>query len=101
PATTPPYTLSLHDALPISVVVTPSIVTFRQRTGWSCQKRAPTSVTPCTRTFVQAYGWRKLVRSFPVAKRCSGGTPAATSGSSTPDRKSTRLNSSHLGISYA
>src|SRR5215203_6855074 len=53
-ATTEIYTLSLHDALPIS--------TFRLR-----------------------YGWMKLGRS-----QC----PA-------PDRKSTRLNSSHANISYA
>src|SRR5471030_266847 len=57
-ATTEIYTLSLHDALPIS---------------------------SCTSPFVDT--------------SCSPGRAAPPSGA--PDRKSTRLNSSHLGISYA
>src|SRR5438045_6127093 len=56
-ATTEIYTLSLHDALPISL-------TARRR------RRSVTWATPTPR------------------RAC-------------PDRKSTRLNSSHLGISYA
>src|ERR1039458_10606995 len=56
-ATTEIYTLSLHDALPISCI-------------------SPTSYLRC----------------WPGERRTS---------SSAPDRKSTRLNSSHLGISYA
>src|SRR2546426_5122433 len=67
-ATTEIYTLSLHDALPIS------------------------DATATTRRW-----WRWRPRS--------GGRRSATRGaaSSTPfrDRKSTRLNSSHLVISYA
>src|SRR6266571_7787860 len=54
-ATTEIYTLSLHDALPIS--------------------------TPCT---------------SPTSRR-----PAASCWARTRDRKSTRLNSSHMSISYA
>src|SRR5262245_65020281 len=58
-ATTEIYTLSLHDALPIS-------------STWTCR---------CC---------------------CSRSTRSSRSGPSTRrDRKSTRLNSSHLGISYA
>src|SRR5437899_7813554 len=56
-ATTEIYTLSLHDALPISI--------FRGRTGWAAEPVQP---------------WEAL---------------------NNRDRKSTRLNSSHLGISYA
>src|SRR5258705_5211731 len=60
-ATTEIYTLSLHDALPISAPST------RQR---SCCARPTTSIR-------------------------------AASPTGRTDRKSTRLNSSHLGISYA
>src|SRR2546422_6728618 len=68
-ATTEIYTLSLHDALPIS----------RREKPWS-----PIS--------------RRLRRNLP-----SGGNPAAQAvmNSRWPDRKSTRLNSSHGYISYA
>src|SRR5256885_6912667 len=62
-ATTEIYTLSLHDALPIS----------RSR---RCKAR----------------------RRWPCRRRTRGAACAAGRG---PDRKSTRLNSSHLVISYA
>src|SRR6195952_970959 len=62
-ATTEIYTLSLHDALPISV--------------------EPSAVVPI------ALPW--MTTSL----------PAPVTWSTTIDRKSTRLNSSHLGISYA
>src|SRR5436853_3139546 len=65
-ATTEIYTLSLHDALPISPLTDP-----RGR------------VVPVHHGFAT----------------CGRGLPA--SGGNTGDRKSTRLNSSHLGISYA
>src|SRR5262245_65671920 len=66
-ATTEIYTLSLHDALPIS----PGSGTRRRR----CWCRWP----------------------------CGGSRPRSSRRRSPPggDRKSTRLNSSHLGISYA
>src|SRR2546427_13203446 len=71
-ATTEIYTLSLHDALPISI-------------------------------------WRGAVwcRLGPATTQdstgaCRGGSsPSSSSGFSTRDRKSTRLNSSHSQISYA
>src|SRR5262245_63376796 len=62
-ATTEIYTLSLHDALPIS----------------SSGRRCPAS-SGC---------WSSRPRSRACRARSAG------------DRKSTRLNSSHLGISYA
>src|SRR5438876_4450507 len=61
------YTLSLHDALPISAIVT--------RIG-----------TPTT------------TRSSGTKRNAP---PAPTRPAATPDRKSTRLNSSHPSISYA
>src|SRR5690349_23812302 len=68
PATTEIYTLSLHDALPISAL-------------------------NCSR-------WR----AAPAPRRTPPPTPPAAPGAScwgARDRKSTRLNSSHVEISYA
>src|SRR6266704_5695124 len=65
-ATTEIYTLSLHDALPIS--------------------------------------WTRSTRPRPsssFASRWASGWGAASSGCRPRDRKSTRLNSSHVSISYA
>src|SRR5262245_64002781 len=67
PPTNEVYTLSLHDALPISGGK-------RGTEGWH----------PCRR----GRGRRRPAASISSRWRCS-------------DRKSTRLNSSHLGISYA
>src|SRR3712207_8004790 len=65
-ATTEIYTLSLHDALPISTPTTPP---------WRCSSaRAPTSSPPC---------WRRRLRWIRRG-------PAR--GTRTRDRKSTRLN---------
>src|SRR5256885_8768389 len=89
-ATTEIYTLSLHDALPISATRRTSCTrrlsrssagssTRRTAPSWSS---APRRATPArTRRTPPAGGPR-------AAARCS-------------DRKSTRLNSSHLVISYA
>src|SRR5438045_5513385 len=82
-APSPPeiYTLSLHDALPIS--------TFRPRPRFmDCRNEKGSSAM------------KKLFLPFvAVAALAVGAAPAAPA--STADRKSTRLNSSHLGISYA
>src|SRR5256885_10101230 len=78
-ATTEIYTLSLHDALPISVNHAPSVP--------SCDGAAQQAVAAAERP------------------RCSlGGAPVPRRRGLCPrllDRKSTRLNSSHLVISYA
>src|SRR5256885_8316921 len=66
-ATTEIYTLSLHDALPISALQ-------NQRSIW-IRSSLPRTPTSCTLTSFVMEPWR--------------------------DRKSTRLNSSHLVISYA
>src|SRR5262245_64754708 len=87
-ATTHNYPLSLHDALPIYVELG-SFLDSAVFKGFVYFQG------------VDASGDRELWRT--------DGTPAGTTrvqdlravGSSLPDRKSTRLNSSHLGISYA
>src|SRR5690242_20935897 len=75
------YTLSLHDALPICVA------------GSRCVKcrRMPTR-TRCTATSTPARKARTDAACFSIAR------PRRTA---TRDRKSTRLNSSHMSISYA
>src|SRR2546430_9656904 len=70
-ATTEIYTLSLHDALPISSGRSRRRPVTKARSGPSCP--APTTTTATT-----------------AQSRCATG-----------DRKSTRLNSSHSQISYA
>src|SRR5438067_9792852 len=74
PATTEIYTLSLHDALPILL----EIVWHDSDHDY----QPPASRTSCGR-------WRP-------SRRCS-----AAAGRTVRDRKSTRLNSSHVSISYA
>src|SRR5258705_5415098 len=76
-ATTEIYTLSLHDALPISLM--------RSRVGWEIAR--PGTSLRTTETVAGC----KPSRSASFFKLI------ALAG----DRKSTRLNSSHLGISYA
>src|SRR5256885_5472974 len=76
-ATTEIYTLSLHDALPISR-----------------ETLALTIVSRCTSTLREA-------RSPIVGWGAGGALCAEAPGVLARDRKSTRLNSSHLVISYA
>src|SRR5205807_8495998 len=75
PATPEIYTLSLHDALPILMS---GVHDLRNR---GVRRKGPS---------------RNLISDVQVARR-SGDRIAAVRG----DRKSTRLNSSHLVISYA
>src|SRR5205814_8746477 len=86
-STTEIYTLSLHDALPISTraLVTASFGKISR--GDDVPRRWGKVVDP---DFSRPPPPR--VRPFEVAARVPG---------SPRDRKSTRLNSSHLGISYA
>src|SRR5688500_19162211 len=71
------YTLSLHDALPIS----------RQRAAAA--------------TRIGAGDARRARRARRPLPRARTGEAAARRGGAARDRKSTRLNSSHLVISYA
>src|SRR5437899_4884826 len=77
------YTLSLHDALPISLLAT---LAMAQRTRYTV-----TDLGTLGGTYSYAYGINN-------AGAVAGGSATLTQ---TGDRKSTRLNSSHLGISYA
>src|SRR3712207_7859973 len=82
-ATTEIYTLSLHDALPISP---------GERAHERHRNYCRNATTGSTRIADRA-------GSATAAAATSRNTPAAES--STRDRKSTRLNSSHANISYA
>src|SRR5205814_10108245 len=85
PSPTPIYTLSLHDALPIFR----GIATDRPQVGGvHLASRRNGSGELDTRSF---YG-------FPLFRPLCGSGPDLLK---IEDRKSTRLNSSHLGISYA
>src|SRR3712207_9472577 len=81
-ATTEIYTLSLHDALPI-LSRPPVVLMDWQAAPWS---RAPGPVP--------GWGFARLAPSLP-------GCHVWPSTLAVPDRKSTRLNSSHANISYA
>src|SRR5256885_6615623 len=84
-ATTEIYTLSLHDALPISREVVDSAL------------RAPTAQLPAwTGVDMGAQGYA-VVKINRIVERPADDAQAAAA----QDRKSTRLNSSHLVISYA
>src|SRR5438132_7955213 len=74
-ATTDIYTLSLHDALPIS-----KWVRFQER---------PASAVI------------RMTSSWPTATPCASSRKQTPVSSAWVDRKSTRLNSSHTVISYA
>src|SRR5207253_8551350 len=80
PATTAIYTLSLHDALPISPTanVSGSVQTFTSPEGVRHEARG---------------GQTRLVE-IPARE-------AIAAAANLADRKSTRLNSSHVAISYA
>src|SRR5690606_41044556 len=91
PPTPPTYTLSLHDALPISPSPTRFLPPGRHRCG---RGRAASGVQPAPSDRSAALP--------PAPGRASASSRACECqrwvGS---DRKSTRLNSSHVKISYA
>src|SRR2546426_9021677 len=82
-ATTEIYTLSLHDALPICLESTPR--------GELASRVLRVTLTVSTFNPIEDQRWTEFVQRHPRA------SVFHTSG----DRKSTRLNSSHLVISYA
>src|SRR5947199_5584746 len=87
-APTVSYTLSLHDALPISVAAGGAGV------GSADRDRAGYSAGVCEGDLPAAGG-----RGYGLVVRRPGDFVAGFGDLG--DRKSTRLNSSHLGISYA
>src|SRR5262245_64808167 len=86
PPTTDIYTLSLHDALPI----------FREKVRklWGKLRPEKRHEIPDLTGFT-GYVLRHTYATGALARGLSGQVVASL------DRKSTRLNSSHLGISYA
>src|SRR5205814_9886771 len=95
-----PYTLSLHDALPISLLLA---VTPNETGSWQWDDLVDTMLDTFRRARIRAVEPDALGTLFGVgtllpAVVAEFGTSAA---SVSLDRKSTRLNSSHLGISYA
>src|SRR5258705_9683455 len=91
-ATTEIYTLSLHDALPICSGTSARPPSRRR---WSCS--SPRATRPARRPSAPAsrkQGWTTVTASTTRSKQLVSSFAAT-------DRKSTRLNSSHLGISYA
>src|SRR5687768_17926541 len=81
PATTSIYTLSLHDALPISVEYS--------------------STTPAQRSPVAIGNAAAVISPARRASAARGSFGSACADVTHEDRKSTRLNSSHGYISYA
>src|SRR5439155_11042684 len=92
PATTEIYTLSLHDALPISAAER-GRPAARARSGAPVQARVGGSCPASS----GGPGWTRRSWGWPEA---AAGSRRAL-GRSGRDRKSTRLNSSHVAISYA
>src|SRR5690606_41423761 len=99
PATPTVYTLSLHDALPISL--------FR-RAGLRFQHLRQADAQPAASGRVISRGPSDEARPPPIYSETSIGSPGPPlrSRERVPrpgylDRKSTRLNSSHVKISYA
>src|SRR3712207_7979960 len=82
-ATTEIYTLSLHDALPISTG-SPRMEASRTSTGWAIGMECPILFRLACIWSMQP-GLEVTIMRAPVFR----------------DRKSTRLNSSHANISYA
>src|SRR5690554_7208474 len=86
------YTLSLHDALPISNDPGPRSSGLRQHEALSgLARQDPVPQPSLSRTTRGRIGG--------LTQRTS--TPVRRAAFSTVDRKSTRLNSSHVRISYA
>src|SRR5699024_11479440 len=80
PASTDIYTLSLHDALPIFL-------------RFNKYKNVINKIKQITRKLI-------FIKDTPSQPPCIQNTPAAVPPT-LEDRKSTRLNSSHVSISYA
>src|SRR3712207_8301713 len=88
-ATTEIYTLSLHDALPILMKAAISTVC-----GKIFSKRAPLSPNAYSTLVRRCY-------ENEFARHTDLFVSTSTANLERPDRKSTRLNSSHANISYA
>src|SRR5207253_11473252 len=101
PPTTALYPLSLHDALPIYALVTNNII---RDSRLSCVKRK--------HNWTEFPGFRESLAGFTGYRQRTvcrgrietlppGHEPSLIRSGHERDRKSTRLNSSHVAISYA
>src|SRR5207249_8484214 len=95
------YTLSLHDALPI--------YDKHRDEDWRHKKTARARSEPKSRHTLSSFlksllrltrDGRDALSDFHGPRLIRAGVPSWTSGFRVPDRKSTRLNSSHVSISY-
>src|SRR5439155_23956763 len=94
-ASTGTYTLSLHDALPIS---DRSHLSIFGRRHLHLRQRRVLSLSPALGR--RAAGAEAVAVPVGLPPADPGGLPGRRHGRE-PDRKSTRLNSSHVAISYA
>src|SRR5207302_10379079 len=95
PATSPIYTLSLHDALPIFGAFWISF--WLLNAVFVTQVKPASALLPIIGTYLLAWG---IFTAYMFLASLAG-AKAVTSVFLFLDRKSTRLNSSHVKISYA
>src|SRR5439155_20244612 len=88
-------TLSLHDALPISTFVALAATPRAEACCGAAPAAAPLAVAPAYAPAPTVVGYAPAIAAAPVA--CAAPVVCAAP----VDRKSTRLNSSHVAISYA
>src|SRR5205814_8471414 len=98
PAPASIYTLSLPDALPISA---PLIQNEGPQMGRVVDSRAVSELPLATRNFTQILALSPGTSVALPDNSALGRNSQNVSVNGARDRKSTRLNSSHLGISYA
>src|SRR5699024_12231785 len=97
PAPTPILTLSLHDALPILRPFEKTTMN-RYRNPHEKREKKRSTVIKQETTGAQSAAWQAGDKAS--HKKWGVGTVVAIRGEA-EDRKSTRLNSSHVSISYA
>src|SRR5256885_7584089 len=95
PATPEIYTLPLHDALPISERIAATDVSYTPI------RRSPTFFPPAAASGSHCPDGPLMKYSRRPSDDHAGPKAATLDGVKSRDRKSTRLNSSHLVISYA
>src|SRR5439155_22219098 len=99
PATPGIYPLSLHDALPILVAYFD--LGFKGHPGFTCEALAWRDGRPW-RGVDPRHPWLPIASpEIDFYLEASAIPTAVVSGPAEADRKSTRLNSSHVAISYA
>src|SRR5437773_3248300 len=94
-ATTELYTLSLHDALPISNVFRLALLENREQRGRDEDRRIGAGSDS------DHEGERKVLERRAAVEEQGADRQQRRSRTLRSDRKSTRLNSSHITISYA